>query len=669
MTRNTRRPVQAVPVIIGLALWTACTGSGTPTPLVITATPGPVGVSVGGLTSQAPLVFSSATPVDTAVPPTSTPVPYKSLTVCLPTEPQSLYTYSSGDRDSLWARDVVLETLRDGPIDHRNFEYQPVLVDRLPALKTRNAALNAAPVSENETLIDARGNITTLVDGVHYFDPAGVEQVYSGGAPVQVMQMTLTFRLLAGLKWEDGAPLTSADLLLSWQVAKDPANVAADHYLTNRALDPVATDSRTLTLTFLPGFKDPLFFTRLPLPLPGHLYGKMTAAELAADAQVNRRPISFGPFMLNDWAPGDHLTVVRNPNYYRAGEGLPHLNQINFIFVADPRQMVERMQAGTCQIALAALDSYFAPQTGAIAQAAAQGVFLVQSVPSTTFEHLDFNLSPAAGYRGVAGTGLFQDVRIRTAFAFCIDRRSLIDTLVAGRGEVPVAYVPSSHPDYPAALRPIPFDPAQGQALLRAAGWKDTNGDGVVDKNGRLSLDYVYGPTDNPLRQAIAADLQIQLLKNCGIQINPRELSRSDLFGDYPDGVLFGRLFDVGQFSWVGGQAEPSCGLYSRSEWTGLGDGQADQYGLFGYPGGGNDVGYINPAFDDACLRALGSLDPAEKKTLHQQALKLFAADEPSIILFFRPKLALVRPDVIGFALDSTQDSALWNAERLDLAP
>jgi peptide/nickel transport system substrate-binding protein len=660
--------------LLTLTLLAACNSTPTSTtaPIIVSATPGQVGITVGKVTSQAPFTFDvTNTPPDPlATPSPPTAVPYKTLTVCMSAEPQSLYAYSVGDHDSVWARDIVLETLRDGPLDHRNFAYQPVLLDKLPSLKDGDASIEPVQVAEGGTVIDVSGNITTLAPNVHYFDADGVEQVYSGGGSAAVMQLSVTFKLKAGVLWEDGSPLTADDILFSWQVAKDPATTAADHYLPNRTNDPVVVDSQTLTLTFLPGFKDPLYYTRLPIPLPRHLYSNLTPAQMAASDLVNRRPISFGPYILNDWAPGDHLTVVKNPSYYRAGEGLPHIDQINFQFVPDPQQMVMGMASGFCQLGLAPQDTFFATQNETMTQASQQGFFYIQSVPSTTFEHLDFNISPAANYRGVAGIGLFQDVRIRTAFAYCIDRDSLIDSLMSGRGDVPATYVPPNHPYYnPKTIKGIPFDPEKGKALFKEAGWQDTNGDGLLDKKGRLSLDYVFGPTDNVLRRGIAIALQTQLKDNCGIEILPRELSRFDLFGDFPDGVLFGRQFDLGQFSWVGGQADPSCGLYTRNEWTGIGDGQPDQYGQVGYPGGGNNVGYLNPTFDDLCLRALASLDPQEKASLHQQALGLFAEEVPSIILFFKPKLALIRPNVSGFSLDTTQDSVLWNVEEMDLTP
>lgn len=594
----------------------------------------------------------------------------------MPTEPGSLYEYASGSRESALARAAVLEALRDGPIDHRTFEYQPVILEKLPSIRDGDAVVNTVTVKNGETIVDSAGNIAVLTNGVRYFDASGSEQLYEGQSrSAETMQVTVTFRLRDGLEWEDGAPLTAADVLFGWQIVKSPDNLAADHYLANRALDPVVVDSRTIQWTYLPGFKDTLYYTRFPVPYPRHLYGQMTPVQMAADGSVNRKPLSFGPFKLDEWAEGDHIRLSKNPNYFRAAEGLPHLDQLIFRFVPDPKQMIEQVKSGMCDVGIGAQgsvqDSFFFTQLDAIAQAETQGWLRSQYVGGTTYEHLDFNISPVEGYGGLAATTLFQDVKVRQAFAYCIDRRALIDSLLGGRGDPPAAYVPASHPFFnPSGIELYAFDPGQGRALLQEAGWQDKNGDGLLDKKGKsLSLDYAFGPTDNKLRRAVAAALQTQLRQNCGIEIKPEELTRAALFGDFPDGMLFGRQFDLAQFAWVGGGEEPPCSLFTLNEWAGAGDGQPDQYGLVGYPSGGNDVGYINPDFDSACLRALGSLDPAEKKTLHHEAMKLFSQDVPSIILFFKPKIAIARPNVFGFRLDSTQDSELWNVEGFDVTP
>lgn len=662
-------------------LLTAC-ASAAPTAILATATPAPVGISIEALTDQAPPgPFGSATPPLLSAPgtamaplPTATPDAFKSLTVCLPAEPHSLYEYAPGTRESSLARAAVLEALRDGPIDHLAFDYQPVILEKLPSLKDGDAFITPAKARAGDTMVDANGGIMALANGVHYFDAGGVEQVYSGGT-VELMQMTVTFRLRDGLQWEDGVPLTIDDALFAWEIANHPDNFAADRYLANRMFAPLVIDSRTVQWTYLPGFKDTLFYTRFPAPLPRHLYGQLTPAQLAADASVNRRPLSFGPFVMAEWVAGDHITLTKNPKYFRAAEGLPHLDQLIFRFVADPQKMIEQAKGGQCDLAVAAQgsaqESIFLPHLNAIAQAEASGSLKSYSANSAAYEHLDFNINPVEGYNGLAGSNLFQDARVRQAFAHCMDRRALIDTLLKGRGDLPAAYVPPNHPYFdPSGITLYLFDPARGKALLDEAGWKDTDGDGLLDKKGRaLSLDYFFGPAGNTLRQSIAAILQTQLRQNCGIEIKLVEESGDALFGDFSSGALFGRRFDLAQFAWVGGGDSPPCGLYTRSEWTGLGDGQPDQYGLVGYPSGGNNAGYINPDFDNLCLRALGSLDAAEKKSLHSAAMRLFSQDAPSILLFFKPKIALARPNVFGFRLDSTQDTDLWNVEALDVTP
>ena len=665
----------------------ACSSTPMPRPTVLPA------VTVVAMTGVAPAPASTEDSASAQiVPPTfapaftdapsPTPEPeVKSLVVCMPYEPNTLYEYAAGgSRESVMARAAVLDALRDGPIDHRAFDYQPVILQKLPSLKDGDAVVEAATVRDGETIVDAVGNIVGLSAGVRYFDPAGNEQFYDGQAgSVEAMQMTVTFTLLPGLKWEDGQPLTTDDVLFSWELSKSPDTLGANHFLTNRLNDPVVVDAQTIRWTYLPGYKDALYYTRFPVPFPRHLYGalgalRVTPAQMMADENANRKPLSFGAFKLEEWEAGEHLKLSRNPNYFRASEGLPYLDTLTFRFVPDPGQLVAQLLAGTCDVGIGTKagtqDSIFEGLAPQLLNAELKKTLAPQFIASSTFEHLDFNISPAEGYGGLVGRGLFQNVKIRQAFAYCINRQALVSDLLYGRSEVPPAYAPTTHPLYdPTDITVYEFDPAQGRALLNEAGWQDGDGDGILDKGGQsLSLAYYYGPTDNTLRAAVAQALKTQLKANCGIEINLQELSRSELFDSFPDGALFGRRYDLGQFAWVT-DVEPPCALYTSREWPGAGDGQPDQYGVAtGYPEGGNNVGYLNPAFEEACFKAINALDPAEKKRLHHEAMKLFAQDVPSLILFAKLKIGAARPDVSGFILDATQSSDLWNVEEFDVA-
>jgi peptide/nickel transport system substrate-binding protein len=223
---------------------------------------------------------------------------------------------------------------------------------------------------------------------------------------------------------------------------------------------------------------------------------------------------------------------------------------------------------------------------------------------------------------------------------------------------VPAVYLPEHHPLYAAdRLALYPFDPARGQTLLAEAGWQDANGDGVREKGTRrLAVRLSSGPADSAFRVALAEFVQAQLGENCGMEVTPDLLALPALVDAWPAGVLFGRRFDLGSFPWRAG-LEPPCDLYVT-----------DAIPSDNNPGGANNTGYSNPAFDAACAAALGALDEATRRAQHSEAQALFSQDLPSLPLFFRSKIGLTAPRVQGYQLDSSAPSDLWNIESLSLS-
>jgi len=132
--------------------------------------------------------------------------------------------------------------------------------------------------------------------------------------------------------------------------------------------------------------------------------------------------------------------------------------------------------------------------------------------------------------------------------------------------------------------------------------------------------------------------------------------STANLYDIWPQGVIFGRRFDLSAFPWRTGNVPP-CDLYLTSAIPNAQN-----------PGGTNNTGYSNPDFDGACQTALTTLDDDARRAAHMQAQIVFAADLPSLPLFFRPKLAAAAPRVIGVHLDPTAASVLWNLEEWELS-
>jgi peptide/nickel transport system substrate-binding protein len=136
------------------------------------------------------------------------------------------------------------------------------------------------------------------------------------------------------------------------------------------------------------------------------------------------------------------------------------------------------------------------------------------------------------------------------------------------------------------------------------------------------------------------------------------QLVGSEYFADGPEGLVFGRQFDLGQFAWLTG-VEPPCDLYITSQIPN------DENGW----GSANDTGWSNPEYDAACTAALQTLDADEKATRHAEAMAIFTEDLPVIPLFARAKVAVIRPGVTGVIIDPTENSELFNVENFDIEP
>lgn len=586
--------------------------------------------------------------------PSPTPVPIE-LIVCQTDAPTSLYLY--GDDTS--ARAGIFDALFDGPIDSAGYSYQAVILASLPSLENGGASLAEVEVRPGDTVVDAAtGEVTLLGPGVQLAQLDGSQVVYTGTEPARTVQVSAAFSLLPGLTWSDGQPLTAADSLFSYEIASSP-DTPISKFVVNRTARYEIVDDLTARWTGRAGWVDAEFFLRFWTPLPRHLYGNLAAASLLTDASVAHHPVGWGPFMLglDDWDGGDHLTMVRNPNYFRAAEGLPRVDRLTFRFGLTPGVILEELRAGRCHVGAENVD--FVGLTNDLLAAGLAGDLLPQFTSSTSFEHLDFGVLPAEDYERPAGAELFQDARVRQAVAYCLDRQALVDQLLNGLAEIPDSYVPQAHPLYASGQVTVyAFDPERGRALLEESGWADANGDGVRESGRRkLAVDYASGPPGSAFREELMLLIQAQLRDHCGIEIRPTLHALEELYDPWPTGLLFGRRFDLGQFPWRTG-IEPHCELYITDA---IPSGQN--------PGGANDIGYSNPDFDRACLAAKNALAAATRQARHAEAQAIFTRDLPSLPLFLRLKIGVVMPRVQGYALNPTTDSDLWNVEQMGLAP
>jgi len=607
-------------------------------------------------TAEGPLqgVTPTATPA-VAPTPTVSPTPgivsAPELTICITNEPQSLYLYAPPEA----GRDDLLAALYDGPIDNRDYTYQPVILTKLPSVADGDAAVNNVIVTEGDLVVDTLGRVITLTEGIQLVLINGTTATYHTPSPVAVPQMSATFELKPNISWSDGAPLSSDDSLFSFEISQSPDAFSPRRDLVERTASYRALDSVRVTWTGLPGYLDPLYFTNFWTPLPRHWYGALAPGAIGDSPEVNLHPLGWGPFVLQDWVTGDHLTFERNPHYFRAAEGLPYLDRVIYRIVPGPAALLADLQAGKCDL------TPYSPKLDAIvdslSNADAKGELRLQRVSGTTLEHLDFGITPTEGYVRNVGNDFFQEVRVRRAFAHCLDRDALIPGYYPA--EILDSYLPVAHPLHGSPRdNPYPFDPARGRTLFAEAGWTDSDADGTLDKDGiALRLTLASGPIGDLVREGLLQAIQSQLRTNCGIEIETRPLTRGELEGNWPDGLIFGRQFDLAEFGWEVGSLPP-CELFTTAQIP-------DEAN----PAGANNPGYSNAGFDTACYQALAAFDPQGAAQFHTEAQRRFTQDLPMLPLFLRAKLAAARLGVSGFVLDPTSSSGLWNIESLIKKP
>ncbi len=154
--------------------------------------------------------LSSETPTQPPAPlPSPTPAP-RSLTVCLGDEPTSLYPYGSLSSSAR----SVLSAIYDGPMNVRNYEYEPVILEKIPNIEDGDAQVATVSVKAGDQVVDSTGAVVTLNTGIRVRpkdcrnDSCAI--AYDGSSSVQMDQMVVTFILLKGLLWSDGEPLTAA---------------------------------------------------------------------------------------------------------------------------------------------------------------------------------------------------------------------------------------------------------------------------------------------------------------------------------------------------------------------------------------------------------------------------------------------------------------------------
>ncbi len=326
---------------------------------------------------------------------------------------------------------------------------------------------------------------------------------------------TLTYKLKDGLTWSDGDPLDAADVLFTFDMWANEANTPQGRTPYDLVESIEAPDATTVVVTFKEPYAPWLGFNFRPMP-EHILRPEFEAAGTLDGVFFGKMPnVSSGGYVLAEYEVGNYMRFTANEAF---ALGKPKIDTIVITFIPDDQAYVASLQAGDTDIGT------FFPASDA--QGLTDAGLDVRLIPSGYNEGLFMN----AGDRAHPA---MSDVRVRKALALAFDRFSISRDLNYGVLPPGASYwedTPYANPD----LEPVPYDPAQAAALLDEAGWVDSDGDGIRDKDG-VKLELRFAATTRSIRRDMQALAQ-QWYRDLGIELKLENYESGVFFSSYNEG-------------------------------------------------------------------------------------------------------------------------------------
>ena len=420
-------------------------------------------------------------------------------------------------------------------------------------------------------------------------------------------QKTITFHLKPNLKWADGQPLTSEDVLFTWKTLTDDKTrspYGADYKLVKRAEAP---DSNTFKVTYAQPYAPALDSWSGLHILPKHLL---------KDQDINNTPFSRNPvgshyYQLDQWKKGESLSLKRNPNATQGQAKIDHL--VSRIIPDRAAQFLELMADNIDSMSLNSIQyARIFPSRPDLTAKIAQYKELGNS-----YTYLGFNLKRKP----------FDDLRVRQAINYAIDKQEIIDGVLLGLG-LPVAspYKPGTRWSNP-KLQPYPYDPHKAIALLKEAGFEDHDHDGILDRNGQpLSFEIL---TNQNKEREMSAVLVQRRLKEIGIDVKIRVVEWATFISRF---IKTGD-FNVVLLGWGLGLEPDQFNIWHSSQ-------QA--------PGQFNFIGYNNPKVDKLLEAGRLELNPDKRMKIYHDFSEILLEDSPVVYLFAGYGLPAIHKRVKG---------------------
>ncbi|MDZ4765280.1 MAG: peptide ABC transporter substrate-binding protein [Chloroflexota bacterium] len=452
---------------------------------------------------------------------------------------------------------------------------------------------------------------------------------------------TITIRLRDDIVWSDGTPITSADFVFTYEMFMADGNAVDSRSPYDKMDSVTAPDAQTVVVQFTDVYAPWLtsIFTQVH---PQHILAPIFEADGTLDnADYNRTPtVSSGPFVVSEWQTGNYILFSRNEAYF---DEPAKLDQIYVRFVPDDAAQVAALINGDVDMGI-----FISPDDARTLQ---QNGVSVVTVNSGYNEGLYFNFKA-----DTAPT--IKDLAVRQAIAYGLNRQGIVEDLLRyGDGEADHNVVATSFwyntPWANDSLELEAYDPEIARQLLEDAGWVDSDGDGIRERDGeRLSL--TWATNQRTLRTQVQAVGQQQLAE-IGIEVELVNLPSDIFFGSYGDAnpVALGE-YDFWEFSTTPGSFPDPNHVY----WT-CAEIPSDEN-----PSGVNDMYLCDQELDALFAAQASNADPEARREIFQQIQQLMYDQVYWLPMWHDPDLYALSAQFSDARIAPT--TQFWNSANWD---
>jgi peptide/nickel transport system substrate-binding protein len=488
-------------------------------------------------------------------------------------------------------------------------------------------------------------------------------------------RLVVKYKLKRGVKWSDGAAFDSNDVIFGFRVVMDPDVQVGSRSVQQKIQNIDNPDAYTVIVNYMTSNeaaaalkKDPEGLVGLKpfvdagTPVVDSAYNKNPTGPVypqhilkqfeghfgdIVSSDFARKPVGTGPYMVKDWTPGVSITLEANPNYNVQPEK-PRIKTLLFKIIADTNQLLAQLKTGDVQVATSdGLSLNQAPELDKLGDSGSKAYY----TPAATWEHVDFNLDRA----------VFQDVRVRQAIAYGLNRKDIVDKVLFGKSIQMDSWIPPlssfsvMNDNMKSYLTKFPitkydYNPDKAKQLLDQAGWT-VGGDGIRAKGGqRLAFKWTTTAA-NKQREAVTQIAQ-QNLKAIGMDVTLEYVPAQQFFAD--DGTVYHRLGDAMEFAWVSDIDPGGDELFDSTQIPSEDNNFSGQ----------NIPGWKNARNDTLIRAATNSISVKEREAAYAEQQSIWSQEVPQVALFVRPNIAAAVTGLSNFRPANTNTPETWNAQE-----